>query len=313
VKVVTIATDPDNPFLRCRLVPSCAAVGLDLVILCPATPAQRPAVRIGSVAQPSSRTVGEIGAGLPFNFADKRVIMSRYLSQLSDRDELIVYTDAYDTLFINGEAHIEAAYAGFAERIVFSAESNSWPLGVVGFALYGEAPNRPYPYLNSGGFVGPAGEILGCFGRYPDPPSARFDLLERLRAHGYDADLRYGWSDQYYWTLIHLLERETVGLDHEARIFECYGKPYPDIDEAVREGIEFLERGTESPVYERERVRLQERLRAPGGSAQVHFSSGVTKAVAQELFDGGQLPDWLAGALGAPPPAAGGRVQVRHV
>jgi len=316
VKVVTIATDPENRFLRRLLIPSCDRVGLELVVLCPATQAAEHGHARGSaIPGAHSRAVGmtDVGAGLPFNFADKRVIVSRYLSQLADRDELIVFTDAYDTLFVRGESHIEAAYATFAERVVFSAESNCWPLGTVGFALYGDPPVGPYPYLNSGGFAGTAGDVLELYSRYPDPPSAHFELLERLRAHGYDADRRCGWSDQYYWTLVHLLERGTIGLDHEARIFECYGRPYPEIEEAVREGLEFFERGTEAPCYEHEGVRLRERLRAPGGSAQVHFSSGVTKAVAMDLFDRGQLPDWLGGVLRAPSPADERRVHVHHV
>jgi hypothetical protein len=314
VKVVTIATDVENPFLRRLLMPSCATVGLDLVVLCPAAPSA-PAghARATNGIPPQSVGVSDIGAGLPFNFADKRVILSRYLSQLCERDELIVFTDAYDTLFVRGEAYIEATYAGFGQRIVFSAESNSWPLGTVGLALYGDPPTGPYPYLNSGGFVGTAGDVLELYARYPDPPSSRFEQLERLRAEGYDADRRFGWSDQYYWTLVHLLERDSIGLDHEAGLFECFGKPYPDIDEAVREGLEFLERGTESPVYERECARLRERLRAPGGSAQVHFSSGVTKAVAMDLFDQGRLPEWLTRVLGAPPAADRARVQVHQL
>jgi hypothetical protein len=301
VKVVTIATDPENPFLRRLLAPSCAALGLELVVLAPETsPPPRRTVVAGSVAQPGSRSVGEIAPGLGFNFADKRAIMARYLSRLPERDELIVYTDAYDTLFVRGEAHIRAEYSALAERVVFSAELNSWPLGVIGFALSSGPPIGPYPYLNSGGFIGTVSDILDLYTRYPDPPSARFELLERLRTHGYDADRRFGWSDQYYWTLVHLLERDTVGLDHGARLFECYGKSYPDIDEAVREGLEFLERGTESPVYERELARLQERLRAPGRSAQVHFSSGVTKAAVMDLLDRDALPEWLTSVLRAP-------------
>jgi len=310
VKVVTIATDVENPFLRRLLIPSCATVGLDLVVLCPAP---RESASTAAADRPFEQGASDLGGRLPFNFADKRVLLSKYLSQHPERNELIVYTDAYDTMFVRGREHIEAAYAELAKPIVFSAELNSWPMGVVGFALHDGPPEGQFPYLNSGGFIGTAGRVLDLYEKYPAPPSARFDLLERLRAHGYDADRRFSWSDQYYWTLIHLLERDTIGLDHRASLFRCYGTPYPDIDAAVREGMEFVERGTAAPSYQRERVQLEERLREPSGSAQVHFSSGLTKAAAMEMHDQGRLPEWLAGALTAPPAAAADRVSVVHL
>jgi hypothetical protein len=296
------------------LVPSCTAVGLELVILCPA---QDTAAQSQGPLSPAGRQrsvgTGDLDGLLPFRFADKRLHLSSYLSRLADRDELVVFTDAYDTLFVRGEAHIQAAYAAQSRRVVFSAEMNCWPLGLVGFTLYDAPPAGPYRYLNSGGFIGTAGDILDLFARYPDPPSARFPVLERLRAHGYDVDRRFGWSDQYYWTLVHLLEKDAVGLDHEASLFQCYAPHYPDIDQAVNEGRELRELGTASPAYQRERARLPERLRTPGTSAQVHFCSGTTKAVAMELFEQGQLPDWLGGVLAATPEAAGGRVSLVQV
>jgi hypothetical protein len=308
VKVVTIATDLENPFLQRLLIPSCIAVGLDLVVLCPTTqPARRRSVRTplsyGLTAAMLNR--------MPFNFADKRVVLSRYLSQLCDREELIVFTDAYDTLFVRGETHIGAAHAAFAEPVVFSAELNSWPLGVVGLALYDGPPPGPYSYLNSGGFVGAARDILDLMVRYPDPPSARFEVLGRLRAHGYDTDALFGWSDQYYWTLVHLLEPAGVVLDHRARLFECYGKPYPDVGDAVRDSLELRGRGADAVCYRRERRRLLERLQTPGAAAQVHFSSAVTKAAALDLFEDGQLPGWITQVLDAP--AGRGTVQVQRI
>jgi hypothetical protein len=313
MKVVTIATDLRNHALRRLLMPSCAAVGLELVILCPAAGGGsrghgRPPVAPGSVA----RRVDNLAGWLPFNLADKRVILSTYLSQLPEHDELIVFTDAYDTMFVGGEAHIRAAHAAFAEPVVFSAEVNCWPLGVVGLALYDDAPVAPHPYLNSGGLIGTAADILRLYARYPEPPSERFELLRRLRAHGYDADSRFGWSDQYYWTLVHLLERDVIGLDHRAALFECCGAPYPDIDQAVGDGAELAAHGAEAPAYRRERERLRERLEVPSAAAQVHFCSSVTKAVALDLLDEGLLPAWLTRALGASP-AGGGRARVHLV
>lgn len=226
------------------------------------------------------------------------MVLTNYLSNLVEHDELIVFTDAYDTLFIRGQQYIEQTYAGFHKPIVFSAEPNSWPLGVVGLALDNCPPVGRHPYLNSGGFIGVAGDILRLCTKYDEPPSNRFDLLERLRAHGYDTDRKFGWSDQYYWTLVRLLEADSIGLDHDASLFEYHGPPITDVvySEVMRDVQEFQELGAASASYRHERARLGIRLQAPSQAAQVHFASSVTKAVTLDLLEAGELPGWLTTA-----------------
>ena len=278
MKVVTIASDLENPFLQRLLLPSCASVGIEPVVL-------------------HAKLTGR-----PLLPADKRAVLTRYLSSGLDRDELIVFTDAYDVVFVRGEKHIVEAYDGFAQPVVFSAEVNSWPLGVVGLALRPDPPVGPFPYLNSGGFIGPAGLLLDLCVRYPQAPSARFEALERLRAHGLQPEVRYGWSDQYHWTLVQLLEPDTIGLDHDARLFHSYSPhlPYLEIADAVYEAKEFTEGGTGSAVYQRERPRLEALLAVPNQAAQLHFPSAIGKAVALDLLNEGCLPDWLSEVLDAP-------------
>ena len=274
MKVVTIATDPENVFLKQLLIPSCQGLGLDLVIL------------------HSDKE--------EFRFRDKRPAFMYYLSQCSASDELVLYTDAYDTLFLRDEQYIRKAYAGFSQNIVFSAESNSWPLGAVGYALQADPPVYPYPYLNSGGFIGPVGDLLELSARYPKPPSDQFPLLRQLRTHGYDTDERFGFSDQYHWTLVQHLEAEKVGLDNKAELFENLAPAVADVwHPSIGAGInEFRARGREAASYQQERARLEMRLRSPSDAAQVHFASILTKAVVLDLFDEGRLPDWLSGCRG---------------
>jgi hypothetical protein len=270
MKVVTIATDLENPFLTRLLMPSCRDAGLDLIVL-HSTKEQ-------------------------FTFADKRAALTAYLAEAADPDELTVFTDAYDTLFIRGKQHIERAYARFPQRVVFSCESNSWPIGVIGLALREDPPVGRFPYLNSGGFIGPAGDLLDLCTRYPEPPSERFTVLERLRAHGYDTTAQFHFSDQYHWTLVQLLEPDRIGVDHDAAIFEYYGPTGSHLvmQEPLYDVIEFREKGVEAGSYQRERARLLEQLQAPSGAAQLHFASTVTKAAFLHLLDEGLLPDWLA-------------------
>ncbi|MDG4792767.1 glycosyltransferase domain-containing protein [Micromonospora sp. WMMD1082] len=273
VKVVTIATDLDNRFLQQILVQSCRALELDLIIL------------------RSNKS--------PFRLADKRETLVEYLAQLPDRDELILFTDGYDALFIKGENHLVEAYGRFPQPVIFSAEMNCWPLGVAGLALHDTPPAGRYPYLNSGGYIGPAGVLHELLDRYPEAPSDRFETLRRLRAHGYDTDRLFQWSDQYRWVLVQLLETGTIGLDHDGQLFECYSPPAPSLNflEIRRSVEQFQAHGRESEAYQQERTRLVERLRVPSEAAHIHFASPVTKAVALDLLDEGRWPDWLTAAL----------------
>lgn len=287
MKVVTIATDLGNTFLQQLLIPSCRSVGLDLVIL----------------------HVAHDG----FRFRDKRTALVAYLTERADPNELIVFTDAYDTLFLRGEREIRAVYDSFPQPVVFSAEPNCWPLSAIGLALEQTPPVRPYPYLNSGGFIGPAGEILALCTAYPKPPSNRFPLLQHLRLHDCDTDERFGFSDQYYWSLVRLLEADTIGLDHQAVLFENFGPTVADVwDPNIKIGIkDFFARGREAPSYQRERERLEARLCTPSAAAQVHFASIITKAVVFDLFTEGRLPEWLCG-FGNSAPTRESTVEVKR-
>ncbi|MFD2767402.1 glycosyltransferase domain-containing protein [Micromonospora eburnea] len=271
MKVITIATDLEHPFLRRLLVPSCDAVGLNLVVL-------------------EANKKG-------FRPRDKRAFLTDYLTRCAAPDELVMFTDAYDTLFLRGEEYILKAHAGFSQSVIFSAEPNSWPLGTIGLALQKDLPARPYPYLNSGGFIGPAGDILALCAKYPSPPSEQFPLLKQLRTHDFDTDRMYGPSDQYYWTLVHLLESDTVGLDNSAILFENFTPTVANFCELSRWTSDFRAHGKQAASYRREYARLQARLQSPSGAAQVHFASSLTKTVVLDLLDEGRLPSWLVGVL----------------
>jgi hypothetical protein len=269
MQVITIATNLDHPFLNQLLIPSCNAAGLTLTVL-------HPDVR-------------------QFSFKDKRAIVSRYLSRCDAPDELILFTDAYDTMILRDAEFIARVYASFRKPVVFSAEPNSWPMGAIGLALHTGPPARPYPYLNSGGFIGRAGDLRGLLTKYPDPPSAEFSLLRHLREHGYDADKRFGHSDQYYWTLVRLIEPECIAIDHTAALFENFTAPVGDVaDAGVKAAIkEFRDRGRDAASYQQECDRLLTRLQSPSPAAQLHFASAITKRVLLDLWREGRIPDWL--------------------
>lgn len=270
MKVVTIATDLAHPFLARLLAPSCGAVGLDLVIL-------------------HATSHG-------FRLSDKRAILTHYLTHSIAPDELILFTDAYDTMFVRGEQDIRTAYEAFPQPVVFSAEPNSWPLGAIGLALRGDPPAGTHPFLNSGGFLGPAGELLALCTRYPKPPSEQFPLLRKLRSFSFDTDERYAFSDQYHWTLVQLLEGGTVALDTESHLFENMGPRVADVWdlEVIRGIFDFRTNGRTTASYQRERSRLERHLRSPSRSGQIHFSNPLSKAAVLDMHDEGRLPAWLS-------------------
>ncbi len=272
MRLITIATDLDNPLFKRLLVPSCAAQGIELTVL-----------------RPGRKSI---------LFAEKRAIIGEYLDRSVPPEQLVMFTDAYDVAIVRGAAYIEDRYARFAQRIVFAAEPNSWPMGVVGLALHDGPPVDGYPYLNSGGFIGPAGDIVELCGKYPEVPSDRFPLLDVLRAHGYDTDGLYAFSDQYYWTLVRHLEPDWIGLDHHADIFRYYGPSIPDVvlREVMLKEQDFRDHGRASALYASERVRVQALLEQPCDAAQLHFAGAVTKAVVRDLLTERLLPDWLLDA-----------------
>lgn len=277
MKVVTIATDLKNQFLVHLLNPSCAAVGLELVVLHPEQSA--------------------------YEFADKRRMLAEQLPRVAARDELVLVTDAYDALFIRGQRHIEAAYETFNQPVVFSGEMNSWPLGAVGVALHQGPPTGRFPYINTGGVIGPAGDIHDLCAKYANPPTDRFELLVHLWSHGYRYDEQFSWSDQYHWTLVSLVEQDAVAIDHDAAVFECFGPVIPNVvySEVMRDVHEFAERGAQAASYVRERSELVARLETPSAAAHLHFAGSITKAATLELLGTGSLPDWLSCAYSSGP------------
>lgn len=286
VKVVTVATDLKHPFLRRFLVRSCAALGLHLVILKP---------REACDWQ---------------GFISKKILLARYLDSVRDRDELLLFTDGYDTVFVRGAQPIVEAYARCGAPILFSGETNSWPLGAIGCVLYGARPEGRFPYLNTGGFIGRASQIQDLMRRYPEAPIDRFPALRDLESHGYDLRKDYGWSDQFYWTLVHLLERERIAVDREAHVFEYFGPQLADV--VVREVVALNEASARkwrrSAFYRKETRRIEKRLLTQATGSQLHFAGKISTRIVSGLYKRGRLPNWLRDVVDAEPGAGGPEV-----
>lgn len=137
-------------------------------------------------------------------------------------DTIILFTDSYDVMLLGPPSQVLEKFKKFDSRLVFSAEVLIWPKK----SLAPEFPvtEYPYKYLNSGGFIGYAGDI--------------YKILE-------DHPLKDTDDDQLFYTEIYLnktlREKYRIMLDHKASIFQSLNAAIQDVklnfDQAKEEGV----------------------------------------------------------------------------
>lgn len=150
----------------------------------------------------------------PGFFTSNRVkdrVLLNYLDDLSD-DEIILFTDGYDTLFMTGEEEILEKFSTFKKALIFSTETQCWPDPELA-NLYPGDEQGPYKYLNSGGFIGKAGLIK-----------------EVLSNESFYKNEKFDYSNQYLWTQQYFKDSARIGLDTNCEIFNTFspeiGKEY---------------------------------------------------------------------------------------
>ena len=203
LEVITVATRSDDGALelgRVRLLQeSCARNGFRLSIL----------------------GAGETWRG----FGTKLRLLREHIREYPE-GALVLFTDAYDTMFLPCRDSIVSRFALFRSPIVFSAEKVCWPDGYLE-SLYprstvtGASPGdsrigalRPWPpfespfrFLNSGSYMGYAGAIR--------------EALSELGPRDED-------DDQRLWTRYFLLHPGKSSLDHGAALFHTLCHVLPD-------------------------------------------------------------------------------------
>ena len=182
MKVITVISDLDNFGYKYVLRPSAEFFKFDLETLC------------------------------ELNYTSHRCkdfALMEYLKTLHD-DELVLFTDGYDTIFLGNEEEIFIKFQQSSYDILFSAEMICWPDN----ALADRYPkvNTPYRYLNSGGFLGKVKALKKC-------------LAQEIVT---ESTVKYPFSNQIFWTELFLKNRSTIGLDAQCRIF-CSMASYEDL------------------------------------------------------------------------------------
>ena len=152
-----------------------------------------------------------LGLGEPYLGNGTKITRVReYLASMKPQ-EILVYTDAWDSLFVAPESRFMERFAEFDRPVVFGAEQN---LGVRGndvfwtwqfmptYLRYPKSPT-PYRFLNAGGFMGETQSLLDLFDQVPIEASTR--------------------SDQTVFTQHYARNPGLIDLDRQQEIFACNG------------------------------------------------------------------------------------------
>jgi hypothetical protein len=186
MKFITVATQ-ENDGLK-LLQKSCDHFGIDLKVL---------------------------GLGQPYHGNGTKIhYISEYLKDLKDK-EIIFFTDAYDSFFVRTPDELEEAFKAFNSPVLFSCEDNYYfRIQAVQNVFLNPYYRWRYPkskskfegyrYLNSGGYMGYAGEVL--------------ELLTKtsinMKMH----------SDQVNLHRHFVNHPGEIALDYDHEIFTNYGK-----------------------------------------------------------------------------------------
>lgn len=124
-------------------------------------------------------------------------------------DQVVLFTDAYDTVVVRPGEEILAQFRELDYPLVFSAEKNCYPDPKR--ATEYPACDSPWRFLNSGGWIGRADHMLA--------------LLESVNA----AELPDSHDDQAFFTDIYLRRPASILLDTECRIFQTLWRSAEDV------------------------------------------------------------------------------------
>ncbi len=186
MKFVTVATS-DNKGLQ-LLKRSCAHFDIDLEVL---------------------------GFGKPYHGNGTKIIYLMEYLRKQDPDEIVLFTDAYDSFFVKDVSNLEKEFKAFDHELLFSSEDNYYfriqgveHLFLNRYYFYkypqSESVYKKYRYLNSGGYMGYTKAILRVF-----------------EASGITKGMH---SDQVNLHKHFVKSPSSIRLDYDHQIFTNYGK-----------------------------------------------------------------------------------------
>ena len=156
-----------------------------------------------------------LGLGQPYYGNGTKIIyLTKYLAELK-HDEIIFFTDAYDSFFVKDISDLQKVFKSFDHPIVFSSEDNYYfriqavqNLFLNRYYYYKYPKSKSvypkYRYLNSGGYMGYAGKVL--------------ELLKNTSIN------KKMQSDQVNLHRYFVDNPSAILLDYNHQIFTNYGK-----------------------------------------------------------------------------------------
>lgn len=164
--------------------------------------------------------VHNLGKGLDWNdpmegYAGMPKIdaVSEFVKDLPPLD-VVLFMDAYDTVFADDAQTILERFKGFNVDILFGAEEHHWPDHNIKYQ-FPELPDTPYQYLNSGLYIGYAGPL--------------FDFLSSK------ASIPDMGDDQLFCQIRYLHESRglKVAMDTEAYIFQNHDEKVVIVNDQI--------------------------------------------------------------------------------
>jgi hypothetical protein len=226
----------------------------------------------------------------------KDLALIAYLETLNE-DEVILFTDAYDTLILNTPESSLKTLSKYKDSLLFSTEANCWPEQEFANAYNQVNYDGKFRFLNSGGYIGPVSIILKLLKTFKVPPSeilsSKYNFSIKFVEN---CDKRYSWSNQYYWTLIYLSQENSIALDKNSELFRCFGTPLAYFRKHRKD---YLNNGIHSGIYQKELNRIKVELDSLDESTigHVHFNNPILKHVFQTLFEERLFPNWIINVL----------------
>lgn len=141
--------------------------------------------------------MNQLGGGYKIN------LLRNALESMKDNDEqLIMFTDSYDVVFMSELNDILTKFKNTGARILFSAERFCWPEPELHNA-YPTVGDGQVRFLNSGMFIGYANDV--------------YEIIDEKRLKDTD-------DDQMYYTRVYLDEtvrtKHKIKLDHKSKVFQ---------------------------------------------------------------------------------------------
>jgi hypothetical protein len=160
-------------------------------------------------------TLVTYGLGQPYPWLRQAKIVE-LLRVLAEVDyPYVMVTDAGDSFITSDEYEIMAKFTQKChDRVLMSAERSCWPQAAL--QPFYPAFDRyafPWPFLNSGGYIGKRERVIEMLQMTNDPPCP--DLGVR-RSQDWE-------NDQFLLSLVYLSGKSPIVLDTDCLVFQCMG------------------------------------------------------------------------------------------